>query len=351
MRNLIFFLKENSAFLIFLFTFSWLFILRNELVSSRTFENFGFHADAPFWYFFKAVFIFVLVAFIKKKINTNSRLKITLFKKHLLFLGVGLVCYVLYSNLSSLLIATIFGTFSRNFGTLYQVVFNNFSTVLDFVILGSFSLAYLYFKENRQKQQQVNEYEISKARNEITQLRAQLNPHFLFNNLNVLDHLIEEDTTKASSFLNHFSELYRYSLFSADKELVPLNDELTFSEGYFELMKVKYNGYYYLTIEEKARALDIILPPFCIQVLVENAITHNRGTTENPIHIKIETVENGIKIRNNKVSFKNKSKGNGVALSNISKQFNLFSKEPISIEENDDYFEVVLPLINLKLYD
>ena len=348
MKKVVKFLKENKLFLFFLFVFSWLFILKNALRASKSLENLSFHIDAPFWFFFKSIFIFLLVTFIKKRISGNAQLKISIEKKYMLFFGVGLLCYLVYSNLLGLLMAYVFNTFSRNFGNLYLVVYNNFGLIIDFLIFGGFSLAYLYFKENKKYQEQVNDYEISKVKNEIAQLRTQLNPHFLFNNLNVLDHLIEEDSEKASSFLNHFSELYRYNLFTANKELVSLEDELTFSEGYFGLMKVKYNDYYNLTIEEELKSLKAILPPFCIQVLVENAITHNRGTVEKPISIKIKAVEKGIKISNNKVAFKNRKKGNGIALENIIKQFHFFAKKSILIEENENDFEVTLPLINLK---
>ncbi len=348
MKKVVTFLKENLHFLFFLFAFSWLLILKNELLISRSFEDFRFHIDAPFWFFLNGIFIFLLVTFIKKKVDNNSQLKISIEKKYVLFFGIGLFCYVLYSNILGLLVAFIFNTFSRNFGSLYQIVYKNFGSIIDFLIFGGFSLAYLYFKENRKYEEQVKDYEISKVKNEVTQLRTQLNPHFLFNNLNVLDHLIEEDTEKASSFLNRFSELYRYNLFSANKELVSIQDELTFSEGYFELMKVKYYSYYNLIIEEELKLLKAILPPFCIQVLVENAITHNRGTVENPINIKIEQVKEGIKVSNNKMAFKNKKKGNGIALKNITKQFHYFVKKPILIKENETSFEVTLPLINLK---
>ncbi|SEE30157.1 hypothetical protein SAMN04487765_2062 [Tenacibaculum sp. MAR_2010_89] len=345
------FLRENKEFLIFLFFFSWLFILKNQFGISNSWENFTFHTDAPFWFFLQAIFIFLWVSFIKKRIANNSTLQVSLLKKYLLFFSIGLFSYIVLRNIFGLLISLLFDTYSRNFGSLYLLIYKNIGSAIDFMIFGSFSLVYLYFKENRKFQKQVNDYEISRVKSEVIQLRTQLNPHFLFNNLNVLDYLIEEDKNKASVFLNHFSELYRYSLVNSDKEIVLLQDELAFSEGYFELMKVKYDGYYFLKIDEEVKALKAELPPFCIQVLVENAITHNRGTSKKPIYINIKAIENGIKIINNKIAFKNKPKGNGVALKNMIKQFKLLTKEPILIEDNTECFEIKIPLINLNNYD
>lgn len=343
------FLRENRGFLIFLFFISWLFILKNQLRVSYSWKSFTFHPDAPFWFFFQAVFIFSWVSFVKKRVNNNATLQVSLFKKYLLFFSASLLSYLVLANVLGLLISLIFDTYSRNFGSLYLLIYKNLSSVVDFMIFGSFSLVYLYFKENKQFQKKLNEYEISKVKSEVIQLRTQLNPHFLFNNLNVLDYLIEEDKNKASAFLNHFSELYRYSLVNSDKETVSLQDELYFSEGYFELMKVKYDGYYFLKVDEEVKRLKAALPPFCIQVLVENAITHNRGSSEKPIYIKIKVIEDGIKIINNKIAFNHKIKGNGVALKNMMKQFKLLTKKPIIIKENSEYFEVKVPLINLNL--
>ncbi|MGG6230696.1 sensor histidine kinase [Tenacibaculum sp. SDUM215027] len=338
------FFRENTAFLIFLFIFCWIFILKNQFGVSKSWEDFAFYPDAPFWFFLKVVFIFWWVSFIKVRINKSSKHEVSLGKKYVLFFGVGLLSYVVIGNVFGLVISFIFDTYSRNFGSLYHLVYKNIGSVIDFIIFGGFSLAYLYYKENVVYQKQVVSYEISKAKNEITQLKAQLNPHFLFNNLNILDQLIEEDTERASLFLNRFSELYRYSLYSANKELVLLEEELFFAEGYFKLMEEKYQGYYQLNIEESLYQRQVVVPPFCLQVLIENAITHNKGTLKTPVNIMI-TEDNGIKAVNNKVLYPKGRKGNGVALANLSKQFRLLAENTIKIHETEEEFEVVLPLI------
>ena len=260
------------------------------------------------------------------------------------FFGIGLLTYLVIGNSFGLIVAFIFDTYSRNFGSVYHIIYVNINSVIDFIIFGGFSLAYLYYKENVAYQKQVAAYEISKAKNEITQLKTQLNPHFLFNNLNILDQLIEEDTQRASLFLNRFAELYRYSLHSADKQLVTLKEELFFTEGYFKLMEEKYEGYYKLNIAPTLYTKNIVVPPFCLQVLIENAITHNKGTSESPVDITI-TEDEGIKVTNNKALYTTRRKGNGMALINLSKQFELLAENTIKIRETEKEFEVVLPLI------
>lgn len=91
------------------------------------------------------------------------------------------------------------------------------------LFMEAFILAYYFNRRHRMQQQQLVAYHEALSEVKISQLKSQLNPHFLFNNLNILDQLIEEDGIKASTFLNDFSELYRYVLYTSDKQLVSLS--------------------------------------------------------------------------------------------------------------------------------
>ncbi|RZT95961.1 hypothetical protein EV201_0590 [Ancylomarina subtilis] len=266
------------------------------------------------------------------------------------YFGIGFVCYMTYINLFGISIALIFDTFSQNFASNLQIFHSLIDQIIDFLIFGGFSLAYFYFIENRDYKQKMNEYDISIAKSKIQQLKAQLNPHFLFNNLNILDQLIEENQEKASDFLAQFSELYRYALNSSDKELISLKDELAFSQNYFEMMNRKYPDCYQLHIDDAIWNTDAIVPPFCLQVLIENAIVHNLGIEENPVNIHISN-HNGIRVSNTKIATRKKNKGNGLALKNLSEQFLLLSNIPVAISEDNSYFAVTLPLIKLNKHD
>jgi hypothetical protein len=191
----------------------------------------------------------------------------------------------------------------------------------------------------------MNDYEKVLASSKIQQLKAQLNPHFLFNNLNTLDQLIEEDRDKASHFLHHFSELYRYSLITSEKKLVPLKEEIQFTKSYFKLMEEKYLGCYFLEINQNNKTAETLIPPFCLQVLIENAIEHNLGVLKNPVHITISINQN-IQVTNNKIKKQHVKKTSGRALKNLSTQFTLLGSNDIKIEENDLHFKVILPFIN-----
>ncbi|SEC78881.1 hypothetical protein SAMN04489761_3585 [Tenacibaculum sp. MAR_2009_124] len=341
------FFKDNVPFLVFLFLFSWIIIINNELSYSESWEDFKLFPDAPFWFFIKAVFIFWFTRFIKKIIEKRIKTKDSLLINYIMFFSVGALLYLVISSIFSLIVSLIFGNFHRNYTTLFREFYLTVGSLIDFIMFGGFSLAYLYNKESIKYQKKASDYEIGKVKSEITQLKAQLNPHFLFNNLNILDQLIVEDSERASVFLNHFSELYRYSLHSADKELVTLEEELLFTEGYFKLMEEKYEGYYFLSIDKKLLEKERFVPPFCLQVLIENAITHNKGTSKNPVYIEV-LEEEGIKVVNNKIPYKNSIIGNKIALVNLSKQYKLLGKKGIKINNLEKKFEVLLPYLKKR---
>lgn len=350
MRKIIKYTKENKSFLLGLFIFSWVLTFKNKIGVSNTWKEFVFHPDAPFWLFLNAFIIFSFIDYLKRRTERNRAHQAPSQRRYFIFFAIGFFCYLLFQNIFGVLISLVFDNFSRNFNSSYQITYKVFNQAIDFILFGGLSLTYLYAKENRNYRKRLNDFEVSDSKSKIEQLQSQLNPHFLFNNLNVLDQLIEEDQEKASDFLGKFSEVYRYALRSSDKQLIPIQEELRFVQNYFELMEEKYKGYYQLIIRDSIKTSNTMVPPFCLQVLVENAIVHNLGTTETPVIITI-TLENKIIATNNKVKLYRKKKSNGVALKNLSKQFQLLTNKAIDIQETEEAFSVSLPLIKMHHND
>ncbi|TKG97421.1 histidine kinase [Puteibacter caeruleilacunae] len=344
------YIAQHKQFILFLFVFSWIITLKNKIGQTSFWGEFTFHFDTPIWVFINAFIIFFSIDIIKRKSATKVLGSTPTIKSYLMYLVIGFICYLVYINVFGLTAALVFGTFTQNFGSATQVLYLVFNQTIDFLIFGGFSLAYLYYLQNKEYQQRISDYDISLSKSKIKQLKAQLNPHFLFNNLNILDQLIDEDQDKASDFLSDFSDLYRYALSSSDKELISLQDELAFAENYFSMMEHKYQGYYQLRIADAVKDANAIVPPFCLQVLIENAVAHNLGTADNPVIIDITTDE-GIKITNNRIALSRSKKGNGIALKNLSKQFELLTSKQIVIKQDQYQFSVTLPLINMYRND
>jgi sensor histidine kinase YesM len=343
MKKLFNYLQINTYFILFVFLVSYVIVVKNRISVGQKFDV-VFLPDGPIAQFLDAFIIFIFIKVTINYMRKKGVQKVNSLKDYLKYFGIALIAYICASNIIGFIISTAFDTVSRNFN-LQTLISDNIGGGIEFILFGSLYLAYLYSKENNTYRLEMNAYDKALASSKIQQLKAQLNPHFLFNNLNTLDQLIEEDKDKASHFLHHFSELYRYSLITSEKKLVSLKEEIQFTKSYFKLMEEKYSGYYSLEINPENIESEALVPPFCLQVLVENAIEHNLGLIENPVHIRIFISEN-IQVTNNKITKQHKKATGGRALKNLSTQFALLGNENIVIEDNDTHFKVTLPFIN-----
>lgn len=175
-------------------------------------------------------------------------------------------------------------------------------------------------------------------------LRNQINPHFMFNSLNVLSDLVYEDQATAVEFIHQFSDIYRYVLDSRDKELVPLQEEIDFIEKFIFLLKTRFEDKLLVAIQVPSNPNELIVP-LSLQLLVENAVKHNEVSTANPLEIKITRDNDSITVIN-LVKLKNiNDDSKKIGLKNLVQQYDYFSdREPI-IESSDSIFKVTIPIL------
>jgi len=154
----------------------------------------------------------------------------------------------------------------------------------------------------------------------------------------------------ASNYLHDFANLYRLSLQHADQQLVPLSQELTFARHYFQLMQGRLGEGYTLTIEVDQTAVNYLLPPFSLQLLLENALLHNSGSLQQPLPIKIILKQDYLQISNPLQPKLHKVAGNGIGLANLGKQWLFLTGKNIDLNQNNQLFNVRLPLIREQAY-
>lgn len=176
-------------------------------------------------------------------------------------------------------------------------------------------------------------------------LRSQLNPHFLFNNLNTLSGLIQEDPLIANEFLKEMSDMYRYILGSTDKEVVPLRDEIQFAENYNRLLKKRFGKNFNYSIE--VSDLNYMLPPISLHLLLENIVKHNRIDNEHPMHFTIQQHEDYLSIEN-RVNLKNNVDSTKKGLHILAEQYRFLTKKTIVINNENNLFSVKLPLLKTE---
>ena len=220
-----------------------------------------------------------------------------------------------------------------------------FAVFIALIVTLAFHAYYFYkFGVNAELKAQQQVIEHTKAKHQA--LKDQLDPHFLFNSLSVLASLIEENPKRATKFTTNLSKVYRYVLDQRQEDLVSLASELDFAKVYLNLLSTRFEDSLEYTIditdEEHHHTV-----PLSLQLLIENAVKHNKVTEKQPLHIKISNTETDLIIENN-VNLKAKdSTRNGIGLQNIKNRFESFGKT-IEIVNNDHSFLVKLPLLKNK---
>ncbi len=333
-------LKINPAFLGLIFLFSYLDSIRSRVAPGQRIDWYILTPESAIVSLLQAIFIFIILRISFNWLKSSDKLPIPWLKTLVCF-GKGLLLFLILSNLVSMLLALSFGTWERNFLTEIQIPIN-ISRILDFIIYGGFYVSLLLFQQFKSQQQQLAAYDLALVTSKMTHLKQQLNPHFLFNNLNILDQLIEEDSKVASRFLQNFSELYRYSLKNSESQLVGWQEELDFAKSYFELIKEKYGNAFQLDIfldNPKGK-----IPPLSLQLLLENVVFHNFGTEENPVTIQVQLGDK-LTVSNTHIPFQIPKHSSGKGLANLREQYRILCDEKINVTTENGKFSISIPLI------
>lgn len=203
-------------------------------------------------------------------------------------------------------------------------------------------IGYQFFKAWKQSLIEVEKYKTESAQAQLQNLKNQLNPHFLFNNLSVLTSLVYKNQDKAVDFINELSKVYRYILDNKNAELVSLQEELAFLEHYIYLLKIRFGDNIQFLIKNTEGGY---LPPMCLQMLVENTIQHNEASQANPLKVRIYTENKHLIVENAIQPRSDSTESSQIGLRNIESRYAFFTEKKIEIINNGKIFKVVLPLI------
>lgn len=187
-----------------------------------------------------------------------------------------------------------------------------------------------------QKQNYMSKYEA---------LRNQVNPHFLFNSLNVLSSLVYVDPVKADTFIKKFSDVFRYVLELNQEKMVTVKRELAFLDAYLYLQQIRFGDNLLIHKCLDNIALDSSIPPLTFQLAIENAIKHNVITNQNKLNIWIENDNDHIIIKNNYSYRATNGNSTGIGQKNLAEKYRLINKGQPKFTIEDNYYKVSLPLI------
>jgi hypothetical protein len=180
-------------------------------------------------------------------------------------------------------------------------------------------------------------------------LKNQIDPHFLFNSLNVLSSLIEENPENAQRFTTSLSKIYRYVLEQKDKELVSVEDELSFAKTYMNLLKMRFENSLFYEIQIKEINPDTRVIPLSLQLLLENTVKHNVVSEQRPLHIRIFIDGEYLAIQNDFQTKEVLQDRQGVGLQNIVNRYGIVTDRKVLIEQNEQNFTVKIPILTKQI--
>lgn len=211
----------------------------------------------------------------------------------------------------------------------------------------------LYFSLHFLRHWRKSELEVAKSqkesmRSQLDSLKNHLDPHFLFNNLNILSSLIDKDSVTSKKFIEKFAEVYRALLNTKSEDLIPLYEELEFMRSYMYLIKLRFEDHIRFEITLAGNNNGKLIPPLTLQMLVENAIKHNLITEGRPLHIEVLENSSHLIVRNSLFT-KPATEGerNGSGLKNIEQRYAHFTDLKVEIFQTEDHFEVRIPLLEM----
>ncbi|SKB82552.1 sensor histidine kinase [Dyadobacter psychrophilus] len=183
------------------------------------------------------------------------------------------------------------------------------------------------------------------VQSQLEVLKNQLDPHFLFNSMNTLAALIDDDNTDAQDYLERLSDVYRYVLVSRNKDTVLVEEELAFVDAYVYLNKIRFRDNLLVEKDLSIAAYQQHVTPLSLQMLIENAIKHNVASKENPLKITIREDNNYLVIANNILEKTVLEKSTRVGLQNIINRYSLLTERRVEITRSDNLFSVKIPLL------
>ena len=228
-----------------------------------------------------------------------------------------------------------------------KIIRKNFIGILIFPMFVS-SIVYIILANRKKDKSEVIEHKTTatKATASFESLKSQLDPHFLFNSLNVLSSLIDENPKRAQEFTISLSKIYRYVLEHQDKNLVSTEDELNFAKSYVDLLQMRFENGLIVNFPNELTESNFKMIPLSLQLLLENAIKHNIVSESKPLIIDLFFEEDHLIVKNNYQKKETFSSKNGIGLENIINRYALISDKTISINQSETNFIVKLPLIS-----
>lgn len=216
------------------------------------------------------------------------------------------------------------------------------------LFLNSINAIVYFLNLSKENQLQAEEFKKKSIEAQFEALRNQINPHFLFNSLNVLSTLVYKNAEEADQFIQQLAKVYRYLINNQDKKIINLAEEISFIDSYIYLLNIRFKNNLQISKNFDDSLQNSCIAPATLQLLLENAIKHNIVSQKKPLHIQINKENDYIVVQNNLQLKPVQRESTRIGLSNIRNRYQFLSSKPVEILKTDEFFKVKIPLIKIK---
>lgn len=226
------------------------------------------------------------------------------------------------------------------------IVANAWGSII-FVPVFSIYFSLHFLRHWRKSELEMERYQKETMRSQLDSLKNHLDPHFLFNNLNILAALIEKNKEASKEFIHKFAEVYRSILKSKADDLILVSEEMEFIQSYIYLIKTRFEEHIRFDISISDDSNHKMLPPLTVQMLLENAIKHNFITEGKPLVISVKA-EGDYMVVSNTLNKAVDEISSGTGLTNIRRRYAHFTDKPVEVNEANGMFEVRIPMLEIE---
>jgi len=261
---------------------------------------------------------------------------------------VGVLAMIVYTvaamTLVDFIIHVTFGGSPESWFSLREFFLNGGIALLITTIIASFLHARTFYIHWRTEVLNVEKYKSESINSKYEALKNQVNPHFLFNSLNVLTTLVYQDQDMAAKFIKKLSNVYRYVLETKDAEMVDLEKELQFVDDFVFLQQIRFGQSLKFSSHDIQSGIKV--PPLSLQLLIENAIKHNEISEQTPLYIDLKQVNDYLEVSNNlqPKAIMDEEKGN-IGLTNLKQRYEYLTDRVVEIINDSKNFTVRIPAI------
>lgn len=299
--------------------------------------------------YFTTLFITTVIWIGNRYIMIYSRKKFPLFsevRRRIFYQSVWMVLFTVTSNvIMGQIFQKTFTDEAAGFTLADKLIHSNSAALFCTIMIISIYESIFFNHQLRHSIEETENLKRESLSAQLNALRTQVNPHFLFNNLNTLSSLIPENPKHAVDFVQQLSKVYRHILEVKDEKSILLRKEMEVLEAYYFLLKTRFGSNIEVKIDVPCEKLDKKIVPLSLQLLMENAIKHNIVSSSRPLLINIFT-ENGSLVMDNNLQVKNQiSESTGIGLDNIRNRYKLLGDKEVKVTATESNFTVSIPLI------